>query len=88
MVTDTRIDRNVEARRKLVRLELYRRAGRIGRSPSRAYTVAYVGWRLADLPLAPDPADFGLSEAKGAAWAGTVEEWLADAERQIGGGDA
>ena len=70
--------RRAEARRKLIRLEVYRRAGRIGRTSTRAYVVSLVSWRLGDIPsdLAPDPVDFGLSERTGHAWAETVEDWI------------
>ena len=50
ILPETIPDRNVEARRKLARLEVYRRAGRIGRTPTRAYVVAVVAWRVGDIP--------------------------------------
>jgi hypothetical protein len=79
--------RTADARRKLARMEVYRRAGSIGRTPTRAFLVALVAWRLGDIPaeLPPAPGDFGLSERVGAAWAATVDAWLREAIAEIRG---
>jgi hypothetical protein len=72
----TTTDRNREARRRVARLEVYRRAGRIGRGVTRAYVVAYTAWRVGDVPFEPDPADYGLLENVAAAWRLTVDMWV------------
>ena len=83
ILPETVTDRNAEARRALARLEVYRRAGRIGRTPTRAYVVAVVAWRVGDTPaeLAPAPGDFGLAENVAAAWRLTVDLWLDEVTR-------
>lgn len=75
---------NADAR-ETMRRYLYWRAWRVGATPTRSFLVALIAWRIGDLParMSPEPTHYGMTADDGRAWAGAVEDWLADAAGKV-----